>query len=214
MKKALIFYGGWKGHTPELTSEYFANELEAHDFEVERTDTMDCLDDAERLTQFDLIIPCWTMGQLSQERFENLEAAIAAGTGLGGFHGGMGDAFRENLWYQWLVGGQFVQHPPEMRDYTVRLTQKEHPILASMPETFTFHSEVYYMMIDPAIEVLAETDYETNGRSFSVPVAWVKPWKKGRVFYSALGHSKQEFIDFPPAKTMTLNGLLWAARSK
>lgn len=212
MKNALIFYGGWEGHEPDAVSQFFAEALEQRDFAVTRSDRLDCLDDAEALLGFDLIMPCWTMGELSETRFKNLEAAISAGVGLGGFHGGMGDAFRGNLWYQWLVGGQFLQHP-EPRDYTVRLTSVDHPVTDGMPQRFDYHSEIYYMIVDPANIVLAETDYHSNGRDFVVPVVWVKPWGKGKVFYSALGHQRQEFIDYPEVTNMTLRGLQWAARS-
>jgi hypothetical protein len=50
------------------------------------------------------------MGQLSREQSAGLQQAVRAGTGLAGIHGGMGDAFRGNLEYEWMVGGHFVGH--------------------------------------------------------------------------------------------------------
>ena len=34
MKKALIFWGGWDGHEPQLTSKRFARLLEKNGYEV------------------------------------------------------------------------------------------------------------------------------------------------------------------------------------
>jgi len=133
--------------------------------------------------------------------------------GLGGTHGGMGDAFRGNLEYEWMVGGHFVGHP-HVGDYRVRLTAVDHEIVAGMPSEFSYRSEQYYMMVDPGINVLAETLYLHEGRRCIMPVVWTRNWGRGRVFYSALGHRPQEFLDFPEVRQMTLRGLVWAAAGK
>jgi type 1 glutamine amidotransferase len=39
-------------------------------------------------------------------------------------------------------------------------------------------------------------------------------WKKGRVFYSALGHTAKEFRDCPEVLAMTIRGMVWAAEGK
>src|SRR5271155_398331 len=111
MKKALLFYGGWDGHSPKEVSALIAADLRGANFDVTVSDSLDCLNDAEKLKTYDLIIPNWTMGQITGEQESALIAAIEAGTGLGGFHGGMGDAFRAATAYQFVVGGQFVAHP-------------------------------------------------------------------------------------------------------
>lgn len=53
----------------------------------------------------DLIVPIWTMGTITREQEKGLLDAIASGFGVAGWHGGMGDAFRNNTTYQWMVGG-------------------------------------------------------------------------------------------------------------
>ena len=57
MKKALIFYGGWDGHTPKETAELFRDLLVAEDFQVTMSDSLDVLNDHEELKQYDLILP-------------------------------------------------------------------------------------------------------------------------------------------------------------
>ncbi|MGC1480173.1 MAG: ThuA domain-containing protein, partial [Chthoniobacterales bacterium] len=91
-RRALIFYGGWEGHQPVEMAELTRSALKESDFEVEMSDSLECLDDGGALREFDLIVPCWTMGELEPKAVENLSAAVQAGTGRAGFHGGMGDA--------------------------------------------------------------------------------------------------------------------------
>ncbi len=40
--------------------------------------------------------------------------------GIAGWHGGMGDSFRNNTEYQFMVGGQWVAHPGGVIDYEVQ----------------------------------------------------------------------------------------------
>ena len=152
------------------------------------------------------------MGQVTLAQEKGQDEAVGAGVGLGGIHGGMGDAFRGSLGYQWMTGGQFVGHP-HIGDYTVRVRDFASPITQGIPPTFAYRSEQYYMLVDPAIHVLADAEYLHEGRSIPMPVAWIKPWGKGRVFYCALGHDPAEFSQFPDAMRLTLNGLLWAAEA-
>jgi len=212
MPRALFVAGGWDGHQPEKIAELFAGELRALGFETDTETSLDILADGGRLKAYDLISPCWTMGSLTKEQSEGLISAVREGTALAGIHGGMGDAFRGNLDYEWMVGGHFVGHP-HVGDYTVRIKDFASPITKGLPGTFAYHSEQYYMMIDPAVHVLAETEYLYEGHACTMPVAWVRPWGKGRVFYSALGHDPTEFEKFPEAKTLTVRGLLWAANA-
>ena len=151
------------------------------------------------------------MGQLTPEQSSNLCNAIHAGVGLGGFHGGMGDAFRGNLNYEWMVGGHFVAHP-YVGEYTISIKDHSHSITAELPESFSYDSEQYYMMIDPSVTILADTVYRHEDKDVTMPVIWTKQWGKGRVFYSSLGHKAYEFIKYPAVTRMTVNGLKWAAR--
>jgi uncharacterized protein len=213
MQTALIIYGGWDGHEPQKCAEIFAKELKTHGVKVTLSDTLDVLNDAEKVAGYDLFTPIWTMGQISKEQSANLLNAVKAGSGFGGFHGGMGDAFRGNIDYEWAVGGIFVGHP-HIGDYTVRLTATRHEITAGLPLEFGYNSEQYYMLVDPGIEVLADTLYDHDGRRAVMPVIWTRSLGQGRVFYSALGHQAKEFTDFPQVKEMTVKGMLWAMRKR
>lgn len=210
MKRALLFWGGWPGHQPEAFAGRLATELGKHGFETELVDSLEVLADVDELSRFDLIVPGWTMGTLTPEQSKGLNAAVQAGVGLGGLHGGMGDAFRGNLDYEWMVGGHFVGHP-HVGDYEVRVSVADHPITAGLPRTFPYESEQYYLLVDPGVQVLAEADYAWSGEPCVMPVAWVRSWGKGRVFYSALGHDPAELDRFPESLELAVRGLRWAA---
>ncbi|MFP4166134.1 MAG: ThuA domain-containing protein [Opitutales bacterium] len=211
-KSALIVQGGWEGHEPRLTTDIFLKKLQEQGFGATVADSLSALDDKDYLASFSLIVPNWTMGELSKDQSGNLSEAVRGGVGLGGFHGGMGDAFRGNPEYEWMVGGHFVGHP-HVGPYAVRRTEASHPITKPLPESFEYDSEQYYMLVDPAIEVLAETTYTYEGQNIRMPVVWTKQWGEGRVFYSALGHKAAEFESYPMVTEMTVNGMLWAARA-
>jgi type 1 glutamine amidotransferase len=213
-KKALILSGGWAGHEPALTSEIFRQELAGSGFEVKVADTLDALLDPALAPTFDLIVPNWTMGQITGDQEKALLEAAKSGVGVAGFHGGMGDAFRNATMFQFLVGGQFVAHPDDHRDYVVNIVKREDPIVAGIHD-FKFHSEQYYMHVDPNNEVLATTTFETvsapwvNGTI--MPVVWKRKFGAGQVFYSSLGHNAKQF-DVPEVREITKRGMIWAAR--
>ena len=211
MKKVLIFWGGWDGHDPKGCADVIGAGMEKRGYAVTIEDNMNSLESAESAKSFDLIMPIWTMGEMPGECAKNLLDAVTDGTGFAGFHGGAGDAFRGNLSYEWMVGGHFVGHP-YVGKYTVELTGEKSEITAALPESFEYDSEQYYMMIDPAINVLATTQYDYNGKKVTMPVIWTSLWGKGKVFYSALGHASREFVEYPDVLEMTLRGMDWACR--
>jgi type 1 glutamine amidotransferase len=215
MKKALIFHGGWEGHEPEACAKLFAAELAGRDFTVELSNTLDCLNNAGRLAKFDLIVPLWTMGALTKAQEKNLVAVVREGVGLAGFHGGMGDAFRGAIEYQWMVGGQFVAHPDDIKEYIVRIVKRDDPIVRGLGD-FRVKTEQYYMLVDPVNQVLATTTFQSESAPWIngvvMPVIWKKNHGVGRVFYSSLGHVAKDFALVPEQRELTLRGMVWAAR--
>ena len=214
MKKALMVWGGWEGHEPKQCADIFAPLLREHGFEVEVSDTLDSYLDQEKMMALSLVVPIWTMGTITREQEKGLLAAIASGVGLGGWHGGMADSFRNNTEYQWMIGGQWVAHPGNIIDYAVNITNHTDPITAGLQD-FQMHSEQYYMHVDPANEVLATTTFNGEHAAWVkgtvMPVIWKRMWQQGRVFYSSLGHHASDF-DVPEAKEIQLRGMMWAAR--
>ena len=166
--------------------------------------------DEGKLKALDLVIPHWTMGEITKQQWRGLDAAVKSGVGIAGVHGGMGDSFRTNCEYQFMVGGQWVAHPGGIIDYRVQIVDHADPVTAGL-DHFNMHSEQYYMHVDRSNHVLATTMFECNG--CTMPVAWKRMWGKGRVFYSSLGHVAKDF-DVPQVLTIIERGMLWAAAGK
>ena len=212
-KSALMVWGGWPGHEPKQCVDIFAPWLESQGYRVEVSDTLDAYLDS-RLGELSLIVPVWTQGAITREQEKGLLDAVRSGVGIAGWHGGMGDAFRDNVEYQFMVGGQWVAHPGGIIDYTVNITDHRDPVTAGLGD-FSMHSEQYYMHVDPHVKVLATTKFTEEHAPWiegaTVPVAWKKMYGKGRVFYTSLGHVASDF-DVPEAKTIAQRGMLWASR--
>jgi type 1 glutamine amidotransferase len=218
-RKALIVWGGWLGHEPEQVAQVFKRTLKNEGFSVEVSDTLEAFEDAEKLKALHLIVPIWTMGEISREQCAAVSEAVANGTGIAGCHGGMCDAFRTDVQWQFITGGNWVSHPGgDGVEYVVHIKQSSSPIVEGIQD-FGVKSEQYYLHVDPAVEVLATTRFPTvtwyhsaNG-VVDVPVVWTKRWGVGRVFYNSLGHHADIF-DIPEALELMRRGFLWAAEGK
>jgi len=212
MPRALIAWGGWDGHEPEPCAAVVAALLRGEGFDVRVEHGTAAFADPA-LASLDLIVPIVTMSTIGKDELAGLTAAVEAGTGLGGFHGGMGDSFREAVEYQFMVGGQWVAHPGNIIDYRVDITSDD-PIVAGI-ESFPYRSEQYYMHVDPANEVLATTTFSGAHAPWIdgvvMPVVWKRRHGNGRVFYSSLGHQAEE-LTRPQVSTILRRGLLWASR--
>ena len=169
MKQALIVWGGWAGHQPKECAEIVERMLREDGMEVVVENTTEAFTDP-KLRDFSLIVPIVTMSTIEKEEIDNLSAAVQSGVGLAGFHGGMGDSFRNEVKFQFMVGGQWVAHPGNVFDYTIQVTKPDDPIMAGIHD-FAYCSEQYYMHTDPNNEVLATLQagsvvVETAGLSF------------------------------------------------
>ncbi|MDW8104032.1 MAG: ThuA domain-containing protein [Armatimonadota bacterium] len=214
MKRALMVYGGWEGHEPDKCAQIFAPWLRSQGYEVILSDTLDVYTDKELMNSLSLIVPIWTMGTITPEQEAGLLDAVRSGVGIAGWHGGMGDSFRNNTEYQFMVGGQWVAHPGGIIEYEVNIIKPEDPIVAGLSD-FKMHSEQYYMHVDPSNEVLATTTFSGEYCDWIagtvMPVVWKRRYGKGRVFYSSLGHVAKDF-EVPEALEIMKRGMLWASR--
>lgn len=209
----MIVWGGWSGHEPDQGAKIVSDMLAAHGFEVRvETSTKAFADPA--IADLSLIVPIITMAKIEKDELANLTGAVREGVGLAGFHGGMCDAFREAVDYQFMTGGQWVAHPGNVIDFRVNIVKPDDPVTKGIGD-FDYHSEQYYMHVDPSNEVLATTTFTGEHAPWIdgvvMPVAWKRRHGKGRVFYSALGHVAKEF-EVPQMRTILERGMLWAAR--
>ena len=139
--------------------------------------------------------------ELTADQEEGLLQFVAGGKGLVGIHG-----------TGWWIGGRAVDligghanwHPPGLT-FTVNVEDSAHPIMQGI-EDFEVEDEIYMSAYDPAIHILASAQWAEKAH----PMAWVKPYGQGRVFYTALGHTSDTFKR-PSVQLMMRQGALWAA---
>jgi uncharacterized protein len=214
---------------PVEATDSFLPFLAEQGFDVRVEDSPAVYADAAVMTATDLVVQCVTMSSIEKDEFEGLRAAVEAGTGLAGWHGGIADSYRNTASYLHLVGGQFAEHPGKHPDerhgdasdnyvpYRVELTDagREHPITAGV-EDFDLTTEQYWVLADDYIDVLATTTqavrpWDPWTRPVTSPAVWTRQWGRGKIFVCTPGHS-MDVLDDPTVRGIIERGLLWAAR--
>lgn len=231
MPQALIVRGGWDGHEPVAATELVLPFLESNGYDVRIEESPAVYADAEAMAATDLILQSVTMSEATDEQVAGLRAAVAAGTGLTGWHGGIADSYRASSDYLQLIGGQFATHPSRRPDavaddepngnvlrYTVEITPlgRSHPITAGIDD-FVLETEQYWVLHDDLIDVLATTTHPVQPwhpwhRPIVSPVVWTRLWGKGRIAVSTPGHSLAVLKD-PNVRSIIERGILWATRT-
>ncbi|MCF8345983.1 MAG: ThuA domain-containing protein [Bacteroidales bacterium] len=215
-KRVLFVWGGWEGHEPEKCRDIFVPWMESEGAAVIVSDSLGVYTDSELMSSIDLIVQVWTMGSITGKQESGLLEAVRSGVGIAGWHGGLGDSFRNNTEYQFMVGGQWVAHPGGVIDYRVNVTDMVDEVMRGLGD-FAMHSEQYYMHVDPNVKVLATTTFSGEHAYWIdgavVPVVWKKYYGVGRVFYSALGHVAADF-EVPEALEIMKRGIRWASESR
>ena len=229
-RSALVVRGGWDGHSPVQATDMFIPHLREHGFDVRIEDSPDVYADAGYMAGVDLIMQCYTMGAIGEAALYGLRAAIAAGTGMAGWHGGIADSYRNSSDYLQLIGGQFACHPgkdpaliTERRadnnfvPYTVNIlpSASDHPITQGLSD-FDLFSEQYWVLYDQYVDVLATTTQKIRPwdqwhREITSPAIWTREWGKGRIFVTTPGHSL-DVLEHETVHTIIERGLLWASR--
>jgi len=142
------------------------------------------------------------VADLTPEQEEGLFRFVAGGKGLVGIHG--------TAWWIGgravdLIGGHANWHPPGLT-FTVNVNDSQHPVTQGL-DNFEVEDEIYISAYDPTIHILASADWHNRAH----PMAWVKPYGTGRVFYTTLGHGPDTFTR-PGMQQLIQQGVRWAGR--
>ena len=228
-KRAVVVRGGWDGHQPIEATDLFLPFLRDNGFDVQIEDSPAIYADADTMTRTDLIVQCMTMSTIERDQVAGLRAAVEAGTGFTGWHGGIADSYRSSTDYLQLVGGQFATHPSKepgslsggpsdnFLEYSVEFTAlgAQHPITAGLDD-FDLVTEQYWVLHDDLIDVLATTTHPAPAwhpwhRPVVSPVIWTRSWGEGRIVVTTPGHTV-EVLEHPTVRTVIERGMLWATR--
>lgn len=229
-KQALIVRGGWEGHKPVESTDLFVPFLEAQDYDIRVEPSPAVYADAAVMSEVDVIVQSVTMSTIERAELEGLRNAVAAGTGLTGWHGGIADSFRASSDYLQLVGGQFATHPSKHPDevigtetdnflrYTVEMTDlgREHPITRGIPD-FELETEQYWVLTDELNDVLATTTHPAPAwhpwqRALTTPAVWTRHWGSGRIAVATPGHSP-DVLRNEHVRTIVERSILWVSRT-
>ena len=179
------------------------------------------------LRQFDAVIWNNVSGDvltLSERR--SFQRWMAAGGAFIGVHGTAGDPVYFWDWYaDTLIGARFVGHPsnPQFRETDVRVEAPAGPLAAGLPASWTMSDEWYSFKTSPRehgatiVATLAESYLSTkddpNLRMGDHPIAWTRCVGKGRMFYTAIGHRPESYVQ-PQVQQLIENGITWAISAK
>jgi type 1 glutamine amidotransferase len=123
--------------------------------------------------------------------------------------------------YAKMLGGFFDNHPWNVASARIVVERPDSPIMRGFTTGMEIVDEHYQLLPQPydrrEVDVLARldpasidlTDPDVHRTDADFPVAWIKPYGKGRVFYSHLGHTDAAWDD-ARTQTMYLEAIKWA----
>jgi len=147
----------------------------------------------------------WT--KITDKQMEGYLSFIRNGGGWVGIHS-VTETFQSNPEHVRMAGGSFTKHEPYRKMHILRI-EGDHPILEGI-ENFDIMDEFYYHdrcdLEDKHILLVCQSPDDQLVR----PIAWTKMYGKGRVFFTALGHSVESCSN-PNMLRHVTQGIAWAA---
>lgn len=195
-------------------------------FGVDATEDPSAFTD-QNLSQYKAVIWLSTTGDvLNSDQRAAFQRYIEAGGGFVGIHAGGTDTECAPAgcpagdgdwpWFRGLVGGvRFVGHPG-VQPATVVMDDNTQPSTRDLPGRWTHTDEWYNWNTNPRakVHVLATVDEHTySGGTMGAdhPISWCLDYDGGRSWYTALGHTTQDYTD-PLFLNHILGGIRTAAR--
>ena len=172
---------------------------------------------ASGLRDFDALF-FFTSGELpiSDTQKQDLLAFVRGGKGFGGAHSATDTLY---TWpeYGELIGARFNGHP-WVQPVRIDVEDPDHPAVAHLKPAFAIMDEIYQFrdFSRDRIRVLMTLDTTSvdlnapgaNPGTEDFPLAWCRLYGQGRVFYTALGHFENTWLD-QRFQQMLLQALLW-----
>jgi uncharacterized protein len=140
---------------------------------------------------------------------------VASGKGFVGIHAA-NDTWRsetEVTEYVKLLGAQFIAHDAQQKA-TMKIVSPDFPGLEGKGTSFAMLEEWYAMknFADDLHVILVQDTEGMKGAHYQrppFPATWAHMYKKGRVFYTSLGHREDVWTN-PMFQDVLLGGLSWA----
>lgn len=152
---------------------------------------------------------------ITGDRQEALQNFVRDGGGIVAIHGAS-DSHYHWPWYGRMIGGHFVRHPPGTPKGTITIVAPDDPVVKGLPRTVSRVDEWYYIDdYDPVSKVLITLDPASIGEKDTNPnpIAWTREINRGRIFYTAMGHTKESYSE-PFFLQHVAQGLDWVLRRR
>jgi cytochrome c len=188
-----------------------------HGFAVDATEDASTFR-PEKLKTYKAIVFLSTSGDIldssQQEAFKNY---IESGGGLAAIHAAVaGDVATEGNWpwYGEALCARFTNHSSVV-DGTIQIEDTNHVSTRGLPKNW-LHKDEWYNFISsprPVAHILAsldESSYKGGTMGKDHPIAWTRNVAKGRVWYTALGHTEASFEE-PLFLKHLLGGIYFAS---
>ncbi|MCD2323337.1 ThuA domain-containing protein [Sphingomonas sp. IC-56] len=177
----------------------------------------------EQLKRFSIVVLNSTSGDfLTHDQRAAFARFVARGGGVVALNAA-GDNSHTDAWYSdTIIGTKFIGHPggsDQFQPARIAVDHPDHPAMAGVNLPWLPIDEWYSFDADPAargMTVLARIDEASYrpGAELAMgshPVIWINPSTKGRIFYSALGHSPDAYDD-PNYRRILANAIKWVNR--
>lgn len=155
-------------------------------------------------------------GFFNDEQKAAFQKYIRNGGSFVGIHAAT-DCLYDWEWYGKLVGAYFTKHP-KIQQATLHVVNGQHIATKPLPAVWQHTDEWYnFKSISPDIKVLITVDEKsyTGGENGDVhPISWYHKFEGGKVFYTALGHTKDDFTTDTLFKQHLLGGIKYALGRK
>ncbi|MFZ4574108.1 MAG: ThuA domain-containing protein [Phycisphaerales bacterium] len=171
---------------------------DSNGFEVVATEDSGLFTD-ENLGRCACVVFLSTTGDvLNPEQQGAFERYIGKGRGYVGVHAAS-DTEYDWPFYGELVGAYFKQHPA-IQDADISVVEPRHVTTEHLPAVWRRKDEWYCFREAPRAGVhrvlmLNEASYQGGTMKGDHPVAWWHEFKGSRVFYTALGHTKESYTE-------------------
>ncbi len=166
------------------------------------------------LSPFDVIMFFQTTGNILDSFQRNaLVNFVRSGKGFVGIHSAA-DTEYDWPWFTGLVGVQFVDHP-DIQQATFVKVDTQHLATKHLPERWIRTDECYNFKQLPAnvnvILTVDEATYQGGAHGTFHPMSWYQTFDGGRSFYTALGHTVENYQDTLFLEHI-MQGVIWAGR--
>jgi hypothetical protein len=179
------------------------------------------------LARFDAVIFSNASGDVfTSDQKKAFRAYIENGGGYVGIHAAGDNSHSWDWFVQNMIGTTFTGHPmdPQFQKAVVRIEDTKHPATVGLPADWSRVDEWYSFDKSPrgkGFHILATLDEATYspkgvfGQELAMgedhPIVWWNCVGKGRVLYSAMGHTAKSFAE-PLYHQMLLGSVKWALR--